>query len=82
MMGFDSYTSKEFMNVLQYTENGWAKDNILTQHILNAMDSTEQQDYVFCISVEGHGDYEEVLENPLITVEGIENEATMHGNIM
>ena len=78
MMGFDSYTSKEFMNVLQYTENGWAKDNILTQHILNAMDSTEQQDYVFCISVEGHGDYEEVLENPLITVEGIEDEATMH----
>ena len=78
MMGFDSYTSKEFMNVLQYTENGWAKDNILTQHILNAMDSTEQQDYVFCISVEGHGDYEEVLENPLITVDGIEDEATMH----
>ena len=50
----------------------------MTQHILNAMDSTEQQDFVFCISVEGHGDYEEVLENPLITVEGIEDEATMH----
>ncbi|MBQ4559694.1 MAG: sulfatase-like hydrolase/transferase [Tyzzerella sp.] len=75
-MGFDSYTSKEFMNVLQYTENGWAKDNILTQHILNAMDSTEQQDFVFCISVEGHGDYPEepVIENPLIQVTGIEDE--------
>ncbi|MDL2296251.1 sulfatase-like hydrolase/transferase, partial [Lachnospiraceae bacterium OttesenSCG-928-E19] len=23
-MGFDSYTSKEFMNILQLTENGWA----------------------------------------------------------
>lgn len=76
MMGFDSYTSKEFMNVLQYTENGWAKDNILTQHILNAMDSTEQQDFVFCISVEGHGDYPEepVIENPLIEVTGMEDE--------
>jgi phosphoglycerol transferase MdoB-like AlkP superfamily enzyme len=76
MMGFDSYTSKEFMNVLQYTENGWAKDNILTQHILNAMDSTEQQDFVFCISVEGHGDYpeEQVIENPLIEVTGMEDE--------
>ena len=76
MMGFDSYTSKEFMNILQYTENGWAEDNILTQHILNAMDSTEQQDFVFCISVEGHGDYPEepVLENPLIEVTGIEDE--------
>jgi len=76
MMGFDSYTSKEFMNILQYTENGWAKDNILTQHILNAMDSTEQQDFVFCISVEGHGDYPEepVIENPLIEVTGMDDE--------
>lgn len=73
-MGFDSYTSKEFMNVLQYTENGWAKDGILTQHIINAMDSTEQQDFVFCITVEGHGDYNEIVANPRIKVEGIENE--------
>lgn len=75
-MGFDSYTSKEFMNVLQYTENGWAKDDVLTQHILNAMDSTQQQDFVFCITVEGHGDYpeEKVIENPRIHVEGIDDE--------
>ena len=75
-MGFDSYTSKEFMNVLQYTENGWAKDDILTQHILNAMDSTEQQDFVFCITVEGHGDYpeEQVIANPEIQVQGIADE--------
>ncbi len=77
-MGFDSYTSKEFMNVLQYTENGWAKDDVLTQHILNAMDSTEQQDFVFCITVEGHGDYPEepVIENPRIQVERIDDEGT------
>jgi len=76
MMGFDSYTSKEFMNILQYTEGGWATDDVLTQHILNAMDSTEQQDFVFGISVEGHGDYPEkkVIENPEINVLGIEDE--------
>lgn len=75
--GFDSYTSKEFMNILQLTENGWAKDDILIQHIMDAMDTTEQQDFVFTISVQGHGDYpeEKVLENPRITVEGIEDEA-------
>ena len=75
-MGFDSYTSKEFMNILQYTENGWATDDILTEHILNALNSTEQQDFVFGISVEGHGDYpeEKVLENPAIQVLGIEDE--------
>ena len=76
-IGFDSYTSKEFMNILQLTENGWAKDDILVQHILEAMDTTEQQDFVFGISVQGHGDYPEtqLIENPKITVEGIEDEA-------
>lgn len=77
-IGFDSYTSKEFMNILQLTENGWAKDDILIEHILEAMDTTEQQDFVFGISVQGHGDYpeEKIIENPKITVEGIEDEGT------
>lgn len=75
-IGFDTFTSKEFMNILQTTENGWAKDDILIQHILEAMDTTEQQDFVFGVSVQGHGDYpeEKVLENPTITIEGIEDE--------
>ena len=33
-IGFDTFTSKEFMNILQLTENGWAKDDILLTHIL------------------------------------------------
>ena len=76
-IGFDSFTSKEFMNILQLTENGWSKDDILIDHILDALDSTQQQDFVFTISVQGHGDYpeEKVIENPEITVEGIEDEA-------
>ena len=76
-MGFDSFTSKEFMNILQLTENGWSKDDILIDHIVDALDSTRQQDFVFTISVQGHGDYpeEKVIENPEITVEGIEDEA-------
>ena len=76
-MGFDSFTSKEFMNILQLTENGWSKDDILIDHIVDALDSTQQQDFVFTISVQGHGDYpeEKVIEDPEITVEGIEDEA-------
>lgn len=76
-IGFDSYTSKEFMNILQFTENGWAKDDILVQHIMESMDTTRQQDFVFCVSLQGHGDYpeEKVIENPKIKVEGIEDEA-------
>ena len=76
-MGFDTFTSKEFMNVLQTTENGWAKDEILTQHIMEALDTTKQEDFVFTVSVQGHGNYPEtqVIENPKIKVEGIEDEA-------
>lgn len=74
MMGFDSYTSLEFMNALEFTEEGWATDDILTQHILNAMDSTAKQDFVFGITVEGHGSYDHKLEHPEITVSGIEDE--------
>lgn len=75
--GFDSYTSKEFMNILQTTENGWAKDDILIQHIMDAMDTTQGQDFVFGISVQGHGDYpeERIIENPKILVDGIADEA-------
>ena len=77
-IGFDSYTSKEFMNILQLTENGWAKDDILVEHIVNAMDSTKQQDFVFGISVQGHGEYpeEQIIDNPRIKVKGITDEGT------
>lgn len=77
-IGFDSFTSKEFMNILQTTENGWAKDDILVRHVMDSMNTTDGRDFVFAVSVQGHGNYpeEKVLENPAIQVEGIEDEAT------
>ena len=75
-MGFDHYTSKEFMNILQMTPKGWATDDILVPNIMESMDTTEGQDFVFTISVQGHGDYptEPTLENPEIIVSGVEDE--------
>lgn len=77
-MGFDHYTSKEFMNILQTTPKGWATDDILVPNIIESMDTTEGQDFVFTVSVEGHGEYptEKVLENPEIIVSGVEDEGT------
>ena len=76
-LGFDTFTTKESMNIKKWTENGWAKDQILTGCIMDSLDSTKGQDYVYCISVQGHGDYPttQIIENPEITVEGIEDEA-------
>ncbi|MCI8834100.1 MAG: sulfatase-like hydrolase/transferase [Ruminococcus sp.] len=75
-MGFDHYTSKEFMNILQTTPKGWATDDILIPNIIESMDTTKGQDFVFAISVQGHGDYpvEVMIEDPQIVVSGVEDE--------
>lgn len=58
-LGFQTFTSVEYMLLGRYDYNltGWAKDNILTSQIMKALNSTEEQDFVFTISVQGHGSY-------------------------
>lgn len=79
-MGFDHYTSKEFMNILQLTAKGWATDDVLIPHIMDSLNTTEGTDFVMTISVQGHGDYptERVLDNPRILVSGTEDEGRMY----
>lgn len=76
-MGFDNFTSKEMMNITEYTPLGtWPTDDILVSEVAKALDSTPQQDFVYTITVQGHGAYptEKVIENPEITVTGAETE--------
>ena len=76
-MGFDSFISKEMMNIQEYTPLGtWPTDNILIGEVEKALDSTEQPDFVYTITVQGHGAYpaEKVIEHPEITVTGAESE--------
>lgn len=56
-LGFDTFTSLEYMNDVDVTPRNWAKDNLLTGEILAAMESTEGRDFVFTVSVQGHGEY-------------------------
>lgn len=76
-LGFDSFTSEEYMpEEDQKNELGWVKDSILTDEILKCLDATEGPDYVYTISVQGHGAYPEepILEDPEITVSGSSTE--------
>lgn len=75
-MGFDTFTALEYMNNVMKTPKNWAKDGILTEQIVTAMNSTKSKDYIYTISVQGHGKYpaEEVLENPEITVTKAQDE--------
>jgi phosphoglycerol transferase MdoB-like AlkP superfamily enzyme len=69
-LGFDTFTSLEYMNNVNKTPKNWAKDFVLTSQITDALESTKGPDYVYTISVQGHGDYPttQVLEDPAITV--------------
>lgn len=78
-LGFDTFTSAEYMPE-EDDKNplGWTRDRVLTEEILKCLDSTEDQpDYVYTISVQGHGSYPEEpeLEEPEITVTGSPTEA-------
>lgn len=81
MMGFDTFTSKEMMDIREYTPLGtWPKDEILIGEVEKALDYTpDQPDFVYTITVGSHGDYpqEKVLDDPEIQVSGVEDEG-MH----
>lgn len=58
-LGFDTFTSVEYMNKVKKTPKNWAKDSILTGEIMAALNSTEERDFIFAVSVQGHGKYPE-----------------------
>lgn len=69
-IGFDTFTSIEYMKNVVKTPKNWAKDGVLVECIEDALDSTEGRDMIYTISVQGHGKYpsEEVIKNPKIKV--------------
>ena len=69
-MGFDTFTSVEYMNNVSFTPTNWCKDTVLTGEIMDIMRSSEERDFLHVISVEGHGAYptERVFKNPYTTV--------------
>lgn len=75
-LGFDTFTSVEYMQNVERNPLKWADDHILTSEILKSMDSTEQQDYVFAVSVQGHGKYptEQIDDTQTITATGFNEE--------
>ncbi len=69
-IGFDTFTSVEYMKNVAKTPKNWAKDKVLTECIEDALDSTPGRDMIYTISVQGHGKYpsEQVIANPKIKV--------------
>ncbi len=78
-MGFDSFISKEMINIQEYTPLGtWPTDDCLIDEVRKSLDVTPgQPDFIYTITVQGHGSYptEPVLEQPEIQVTGAATEA-------
>lgn len=56
-LGFDTFTPIEYMYDIERNPTGWCKDKILVGEILKTLDSTPEQDFIYTISVQGHGAY-------------------------
>lgn len=56
-LGFDTFTPIEYMNNIERNPTGWCKDKILTGEIIKTLDSTPNPDFIYTISVQGHGKY-------------------------
>ena len=69
-LGFNTFTSVEYMNNVSFTPTNWCKDKVLTGEIMEIMQSTEERDFLHVISVEGHGSYptEQVFKHPYTEV--------------
>ena len=70
-LGFDDFTSLEYMPAVRNTSQNWAKDAVLGEEIRKALDATpDQADFVFTVTVQDHGKYpdEQVLTDPAVTV--------------
>ncbi len=67
-LGFDTFTSIEYMQNIERTPNNWAKDKVLTPEIIQVLNTTKNQDLIYTISVQGHGSYPDsaLIENPRI----------------
>ena len=70
-LGFDSFSSIEYMQDIEYNPLGWAKDYVLKPEIVKAIELSESQDFVFSVSVQPHGKYPDDIidENQFIDID-------------
>lgn len=75
-LGYDTFTSLEYFK--KYDENaiGWCRDINLVDEITGILDATEHQDFIYTISVQGHGEYPDNTDGLWMPVKVSNNEIT------
>ena len=75
-LGFDNFISLEYMNKYERNPIGWPKDNCLIGEITDILDYTKQKDFIYTISVQGHGDYPTEIEGIDFEIDVLKNNVT------
>lgn len=68
-LGFDRYVSIEYMANAEVNELNWARDKVLTGQIMKMLSGTKERDFIYAISVQGHGAYPEGMLLPEIILD-------------
>lgn len=79
-LGFDSFVSIEYIEKYEMNPIGWVKDKCLTDEIVGILDSTDTPDYIYTISVQGHGDYPEDTDGMDLPIKVTNNDVTGNPN--
>lgn len=56
-LGFDGFTSLEYMEDAEYNTLGWCNDITILGETLKVLQASEEQDYVFITTMQSHGKY-------------------------
>ncbi len=77
-LGFNTFTSLEYMYDVKYNSMGWATDMSLLPAITDAISSTKEKDFIYAVGVQTHGVYPDKIDESAlkIKVTGIEDEKT------
>ncbi|MBQ8253882.1 MAG: sulfatase-like hydrolase/transferase [Clostridia bacterium] len=67
-LGFDTFTSREYMDLLGENYAGWEQDAVLVKSVMDSLKATEGPDFIQCITVQGHGKY------PIVSYPGEKHE--------
>lgn len=79
-LGFDSFVSIEYIEKYEKNPIGWVKDKCLTDEIVGILDSTGTPDYIYTISVQGHGDYPDNTDGLDLPIKVTNNDVTGNPN--
>ena len=62
-LGYDNFISIEYIEEYDLTPTGWCTDDCLVGEIVGILEYSEEKDFIYTISVEGHGAYVPVTED-------------------